>query len=1109
MSSPNNGPAMDLESLVGKAAGEFTERVQRGERPDLDEFLRRYPEVADVLRQVLPALECVAPEPSGSVAGSPAPRELGDFHIVREIGRGGMGIVYEAEQISLKRQVALKLLPAAAALDGHRLSRFKNEAQAAAQLHHNHIVPIYAVGAEGGYHYYAMQLIGGQNLADMIRHLRDLVDAKSEPCAESELRAQTDTDAKDRSTLPHFPSPTYFRTAAQLGMQAALALHHAHQVGILHRDVKPANLLVSAGCHLWITDFGLARLQDETRLTQTGDLLGTLHYMSPEQALGQSAMVDQRSDVYSLGATLYELATLEPLFRGEGREALLRQISQDEPRRPRRLNPAVPVELETLILKAVAKSPGERYLTAGEMADDLQRFLEDQPIRARPPTLVQRTSRFLRRHRALAASVAAFLFLGLIGLGVANFLLWQANERVQEESDRAQKALGREATQRGRAEQNLGLALRALNDIHLQLAKKQLLRDPRFKKDAENLLRELVGFYEAFAASNADEPAVNQENAKSLLAVSDIYDLLGDTAKAEQANLRACSLLTRLRGELPDHPEVENLWAAAKKYLGTLYHDSGRPIEAEKELEAARRAFESLHRRWPAIAAYRANLSSMNLLLGDVHFALGRVSQAEAAYRTALALQDGPAGDFHVQRMFRSELASALANLGNLLNHNSRPAEAKKLLMRASARFEGMLAESPDDAHFLKELARAQQMLGAAEHKLAQFAEAEKSYLRAKDLLQSLNEGFPSVPVYRWHLSNVLGGLGQVYDDTGRREKAWQAIEGAVAYREKLAADFPGQPDYQRALAGSLNDIAQMQSADGRSAEAVPLLRRAVSILDRELSRDPENARLAENMAFLCNNLGMELQRLKQLPEAESLIRKALDLLQKTAIVQPDKQPPPHEMAVSFDHLGIIVASQGRYAEAIKFFHRALELRQKLASEFGDVLGYQVNHARTLYNLGLAHVQAGDARAARPFLERSLKQTSPLHELHPNQPEIARALQMRHALLITVDLGLRDHAAAAQTASDLARIFPDPETGVGAAANIAQCVSLVEANLHLPVAERATALDKYTGQIFALLRRAVDQGFRDTQRLADRRFDSLRQEPEFRALVERIKKNGK
>jgi serine/threonine protein kinase len=440
---------VSVEALVGQVADEFTQRLDRGERPSVEEYVEKHPEIADVLREVLPALgllrlaDMEAPQADGEPnLGAP----LGDFRLVREIGRGGMGVVYEARQLSLNRPVAVKVLPFAAALDPRRLQRFKKEALAAASLHHEHIVPVYFVGCERGVHFYAMQYIEGRSLAVIIAELRRVASQGpadlqrtvpyAPPVGAPPLAGADTSPHGGLTTEGSTRSPEYFYTVARLGLEAAKGLEHAHQEVVWHRDIKPANLLVDTRGSLWIADFGLAQMRSDTHLTLSGELVGTIRYMSPEQALGNRVPVDQRTDVYSLGATLYELLTLEPVFGGNDRQELLRQIAFDDPRPPRRLNRHVPRDLEIIVLKALAKAPAHRYASAKELAEDLHRFLNDQPITARPEGL----PRWLwRKSRRYAGSIALGLAAVITTVVLALFLLHLNKPSPEEEENKRQQ----------------------------------------------------------------------------------------------------------------------------------------------------------------------------------------------------------------------------------------------------------------------------------------------------------------------------------------------------------------------------------------------------------------------------------------------------------------------------------------------------------------------------------------------------------------------------------------------------------------------------------------------------------------------------------------------
>ncbi|MFO0900716.1 MAG: protein kinase [Pirellulales bacterium] len=428
--SSSGGPD---EQLLSELLDQVIARLRSGTELSLLELTDNRPELADELERMLPTLKIMVLGLDESLSCDSATRHLGldrgtlgDFAILRELGRGGMGVVYEAEQLSLGRRVALKVLPFAAMLDERQLARFKHEAQAAALLKHPGIVNVYCVGVERGVHFYAMELIEGQSLAEVITELRP-VGSSGLPLPPGEGRGEGPKGSEERtlpsapdtvvaaadSTVREPPGPRHFRRVAELGIQAAQALEYAHQRGVIHRDIKPSNLLVDGAGRLWVADFGLAQIAGGHELTMAGDLVGTLRYMSPEQARGER-LLDQRTDVYSLGATLFELLTGQPAFAAIDRQHLLRQILETEPHFPRQLEQRIPVDLETIVLKCLSKAPSDRYATAQALADDLQRFVEQKPIHARPLGRLARAWRWCRRTPAMAGLGAAVFCLALL-----------------------------------------------------------------------------------------------------------------------------------------------------------------------------------------------------------------------------------------------------------------------------------------------------------------------------------------------------------------------------------------------------------------------------------------------------------------------------------------------------------------------------------------------------------------------------------------------------------------------------------------------------------------------------------------------------------------------
>ncbi len=371
------------DDTLDTLAAAFVDQVRNGGRLTIDEFASQHPQYEADIRELFPvllAIERAAAEPSMSAASSPPvnssmPERLGAYRIVAQIGRGGMGVVYEAWHETLGRRVALKVLPSAIADDSRALERFRREAQAAAHLQHPHIVPVFEVGADQGLHFYTMQFVEGESLEEVLGKL-----GNSHTEYSSSNRSAVLPDGSHVSSSSH-ADPGYWKAVARIGSQVAEALEHAHTHGVIHRDVKPPNIMLDNQGSAWVTDFGLAKIEG-ANLTQTGSVLGTLRYMAPEQLRGWA---DPRSDVYGLGLTLYELLTLCPAFPSSDRGELTRQIAHDEPPAPRKATPGIPRDLETIVLKAIEKEPGRRYQTTADMAEDLLRFVEVRPIRAGEP----------------------------------------------------------------------------------------------------------------------------------------------------------------------------------------------------------------------------------------------------------------------------------------------------------------------------------------------------------------------------------------------------------------------------------------------------------------------------------------------------------------------------------------------------------------------------------------------------------------------------------------------------------------------------------------------------------------------------------------------------
>jgi serine/threonine protein kinase len=906
----SNAQASLTDSTLTRRVAELVERLQAGEQVDLKAFCSDSPEQFEQLEMLLPTLQAVVDlehslphvgeslrskirrgeDSQGATAGqrsavadwappegrsssaqvdAAATRLLGDFRILRELGRGGMGVVYEAEQISLGRRVALKVLPFAAMLDRQQLARFKNEARAAATLDHPNIVAIYSVGAERGVHYYAMQLIEGQSLAEVIAAMRQrsgveeqrssgveeqrssgaaeqirsgvrhhissysttppLHSSSSENYSTTALPKATpplhsssgDTTPVARlTTLPAFDSREYFRAVAQLGIQAAEALDHAHQNGILHRDIKPANLLVestfqtpsplagtpktpsplggglgrgsdeASHLKLWITDFGLARMEQDAGMTMTGDLLGTLRYMSPEQALAKRAVVDHRSDIYSLGVTLYELLTLQPAFTGDDRQELLRQIAFDEPRLPRQMNARIPQDLETIVLKAIRKDPEHRYATAQDLANDLKRFVNDQPIKAKPPTWREQLMKWSRRHpAAIWAAVLVLLATTLISAASAILIT---------------SAYKREAVQRQQASIETAKA-KAVSDLLQEMLSSA---DAARAKGADYKVRELLDDFVAGLHSQLTDQREVEADIRATIGRA--YRSLNLPEKAQPHFERAIELYQQTGG-----PQSEKLAAILVDGAWNL-QDQWRFAEAESQVNEA-------------LAIYRKRgvtggplFHALEILQHILRGSAGREKDAERVTEKALAVARQSGEEFPDQ-------ANLLHRYADLKFDQGKFVEAEQLARQSVDMHYRLHGDRhPETAFGLKTLARAlesQQKLKDAESAI-------------REALAVFRHQFPEDhPNVRDTMNQLRSVLKAREDKTGLE---------ALAKEEAEIEMRSGSPGYHLRVAGLL--LKNKPTSDQKD-EARRLIRRFIEVYSQAPIDHPDDFRTRMNAA--------------------------------------------------------------------------------------------------------------------------------------------------------------------------------------------------------------------------------------------------------------------
>lgn len=862
-------PSHLSQTTLDRIAEEFATAIRSCQAPSVSDFLDRYPDPSGRLEQLLSSIAMIEglkkmhgpdggglPEVPALVGG-----QLDDYKILREIGRGGMGVVFEAIHHSLGRRVAIKVLPNARFHESKQVARFRIEARAAARLRHTNIVPVFGVGHSQDIHYYVMDFIDGVSLREWLRR-RPLQMESAEPLTQPDTE-----DSRVRGNAAE--TKDYFRWVAQVGTKVCDALEYAHSCGVLHRDIKPANLLIDHRGEVWIADFGLAKLSEASELTRTGDVLGTPQYMPPESFDG---VYDERSEVYAVALTLYELLTLRPAIEGKNAADTIRRAAAGVGIAASRHNPSIPKRLETVVQKALSPNPRGRYQSAADFGRDLQRFLSDEPIRARRSGILERGILWSRREpRVALLTFASFALLGMLAI-VSVIGYWQsaaalqvaetAQLSAQAALDVKTQALAAADAQRQRAEKNLQVAVTAFDQIMKNITDRGIEVDADVwgetsdttaanvtPQDAK-LLQALLVFFDELAANNSEQLAADA--ARAAQRAGEIYTSLGQLKKADEAFEDARQRYERWHElDAKNHEcivawaEVMNEMAVIASLRGQIAYSKALFEETLQLLEGSEAAIASPEGRFQVARANRlfASLSSRSGLdgvqakhpfarrLGAARFS-PRTWQDLDAVEQAMNILNGLIDEFPDTIRYRAELARAYRNKAEVAARTRAGAEAEIAMRRAIELWEELLQQNDKSDAIRYELAMTLVSVEAIGFNQMQRA------LRAHELSQRLLASSPALPRYVALNARSLENLAMLKQKAGNLNAAADDYLQASRIYAYLAKSSPDISVYTTRQAQTLESLAEIKLRQQETEQARDYLELAIRQLQSLVRSD-------------------------------------------------------------------------------------------------------------------------------------------------------------------------------------------------------------------------------------------------------------------------------